>query len=324
MQATEPAPPVTLRALTWLVLAGVILHSLFAVDFAADPVYVLLELVRRGLYGLLMLGALLLGTLRSAREPEVETTPAPALLAAVVAGLAAALIHAMADVVIFEPSVLMSFAMLMGAAIGIRAPQPATGAVRALLWPAAAVAGLGVLAFSALLAMPLALAERKAAQADDLVRENRASLALMSYQSAIETSPVANAHYHHRAARAMAFAGRSPQEAEAALKRAIAANPRGIAERASLAGLYSGGFAPPRLAEAAEVYREILDLNPNDLQLRLQYADALEVLGRAPEAADELERVLEFNDQLSADEPERLPAGNVDEIQRRITTLRGG
>lgn len=314
---------VTMRSLAWLVVAGVIVHSLFAVDFSADPVYVGLELVRRGLYGLLMLGALLLGTIRSAREPVVETTPAPALLAAAVAGLAAVLVHAMVDVVVFEPSVLASFAMLMGAVIGIRVPAAYEGAAHRGLWPATGAAALGVMSFLALFALPLSLAEREAADGDDLVRKNRPAPALLSYQSAQETSPVANAHYHHRAARAMAYAGRSPGEAEAALKRAIAANPRGIAERVSLAGLYMGGFDPPRLQEAQVIYRDILRLNPNDLQLRLQYAHVLERLGRAAEAADELDRVLGFNEQLSTEEPERLQAEQEQEIRSRIMRLRG-
>src|SRR5690606_35471515 len=100
---------------------GVLLNIAASIDLAADPGFVFLEVLRRGLYGLLIMGGLLLGTMRSAHDPVADTTPAPALAATMIAGLAAALLHAMVDVVVFEIPVLMLVAMLMGASLAVRA-----------------------------------------------------------------------------------------------------------------------------------------------------------------------------------------------------------
>lgn len=322
--------PMSLASLTAIILLGIAVHSLAAIDFTADAFYVFLEVVRRGLYALLILGAALLGTIRSAQDPQVTTSPAPALLAAMLAGLGAALLHAMVDVVIFEPPVLMSFAMLMGAVVGIRAPEAAPGAYRRAIAPLAGAAAIAVISYVLFFAVPLVVAELKASEADALVRGGKREYAFMFekplslYESAAEWSPVQNSDYHRRAALAAAYAQRPPGESEAALLRAIAVNPRSISDRVALAGLYAGAYLEPRLSDAAKIYAQIVNLNPNDLGLRMQYADALARLNRGAEAAEQLERVLWFNDQLNPEEPERLKPEDVEQLQQRISSLRGG
>lgn len=320
LEAPKPRAPASLQALMGLVVLGIIVHIAAGIDFTADPYYVFLELVRRGLYALLILGALLMGTIKSAQNPVVDTSPAPALLAGMLAGLSAALVHAMVDVVVFEPSVLASFAMLLGSVIGIRAPQAEPEARGRAIWPLTAAVGAGLGAYIILFAIPLLLAEAAALRGDDLVRQNRPSAALSLYKKAIDRLPVSNSNYHHRAALAIAYAQREPEEAEAALRRGIDVNPRSIAARVNLARLFAAWHPQPRFEEAAALYRQILELNPNDLQLRLEYAQVLERSGQPEAAAQQLVRVLTLNDQLDPEEPERLTPAQIEELEQRIST----
>ena len=321
-QQPWPSDPITLRALGTVVILALLVHTAAAVDFTADPYYVFLELVRRGLYGLLIIGAIVLGCIRSAKEPTVATWPAPAMLAALLAGLAAALLHSMVDVVVFETSVLVSFAALMGASIGIRAPAAASASplvVRSIT----AFATVATIAFVALYAFPLVMAEQSAARADALVQANRPVPAMTAYRVATDWSPVPNSSYYERLARAQALSGRPPEEAEQALKHAIRANPRVIHERVLLAGLYgSGAFQPPRLEEAEDLYEHAVDLNPNDMSLRTSWSQLLEATGQKTHALEQLQSVLKQNAQLNPDEPERLTPSQVEQVTRRIEALR--
>jgi predicted Zn-dependent protease len=92
-----------------------------------------------------------------------------------------------------------------------------------------------------------------------------------------------------------------------------------------LAGLYGGGaFQPPRLAEAEELYEEAVDLNPNDMALRTSYAQLLELTGQPQAAMEQYRKVLKQNDQLNADEPERLTPQQIEQVTGRIEALRAG
>ncbi len=314
--------PLGLGALGGVVALGVLLNIAASIDLAADPGFVFLEVFRRGLYGLLIMGGLLLGTMRSAHDPVADTTPAPALAAAMIAGLAAALLHAMVDVVVFEIPVLMLVAMLMGASLAIRATD-AMSSPRPLAWGTLLLASAGTVAFVALYAFPTVVAERFGGEGDRLLRTSRPVPAAQQYARALEWSPVSNSSYHEHLARAMAYGGAPPAQIEASLLRAVEANPRSIADRVSLAEIYAAHFQPPRLADAAAQYETILALNPNDLQLRLDYARVLAGMNRPADAAAQLRTALDFNDQLHPNEPERLPPQRVEAIRGMISNLEG-
>jgi predicted Zn-dependent protease len=81
--------------------------------------------------------------------------------------------------------------------------------------------------------------------------------------------------------------------------------------------LTAGEVAPGR-----RDYEHALRLDPNDIGLRLRYADVLKRLGLKAEARAELERALDLHGQLKQDETERLSEERIAEIRREIETLR--
>ena len=315
----DAAATPTAKTLAWVVVLAMAVNVLAGVDLGSDPGFVFLELFRRGLFAALLAVGLLMGSVRSATDARLSNRPAGAAAAAIVAGLLAVVLHATADVVLFEPPVLMSFALLLGATLGIRAPE--ANPSPAARWASAGATAAGLAVFLLAFSLPLTVAEVTAGEGDDLVRANRPGDAVRAYLDAADWSPVSNADYYRRAAAASLYARRPAAEAEALLRRARAADPAGIDDLVTLANLYRRSFAPPRDADAAAALAEATARNPNDLQIRTAYADALEASGQPAEAAEQLRRVLEFNDQLNADEPERLPPSQVEAINTRIRTL---
>ena len=314
----DAAATPTAKTLAWVVALSMGLNVVAGLDLGSDPGYVFLELFRRVLFAALLAVGLLMGSVRNARDTRLCNRPAGAAAAAIVAGLLAVLLHATADVVLFEPPVLMAFALLLGATLGIRAPaaDPSPAARRTLAGATAA----GLLTFLLAFALPLTVAEVTAGQGDDLVRTRRPDAAVRAYLDAENWSPVANADYLRRAATASYRAGRPAAEIEALLRRSLAADPANVGDLVDLARLYRS-LTPPRDADAAAALAEATRRNPNDLQIRTAYADALEAAGDPTAAAAQLRLVLDFNDQLNPDEPERLPPSRIDELNARLAKL---
>ena len=314
----DAAATPTAKTLAWVVALSVGLNVVAGLDLGSNPYYVFLELFRRLLFAALLAAGLILGSVRSGRDPRLSGRPAAAAAAAVVAGLLAVLLHATADVVLFEPPVLMGFALLLGASLGIRAPEAGPSmAMRRTLCGATAA---GLLVYLLAFALPLTLAEATAAEGDDLLRANRPDAAARAYLDAAGWSPVADADYYRRAASAASYARRPPGEVEALLEQARSADPANAGDLVDLARLYRS-LVPPREADAAAALAEAVARNPNDLQIRSAYADALEATGEPARAAEQLRRVIAYNDQLDPDEPERLPPAAVEAIRGRIRSL---
>ena len=116
----------------------------------------------------------------------------------------------------------------------------------------------------------------------------------------------------------MMFAGRPPEEVAGRLEAAWSLHPRSIGPLLALANVYEHGMDPPRLSEAAAAYEAVLARNPNELRLRLRYANVLERLGRTEAMREQLRQVLWYNDQLNPDEPERLSPQQVEQIGRLV------
>ena len=316
----DAGPTADVRPLVWLLLAAVALGVLAGVDLASDPGFVALEIVRRLLFAALLAMGLLMGSLRSAADPHVSPKGALASASLVIAGLLAVLLHATADVVLFEPPVLMAFALLLGASLGIRAPDadPPPAARFAL----AGAGGLLLIGLAAGWAVPTTVAELQSNRGDELVRAGRPDAAVAAYLDAAGAGSVPDAEPYRKAANAAAYANRPAAEVAALLARALAADPAGIGDRVRLADVYVSRFNPPRTAEAMSLLAEATRRNPNDLQIRQKYADVLEASGDRAGAAAQLRRVLEFNDGLNPDEPERLSAAQVEAIKKRAEELR--
>jgi len=142
--------------------------------------------------------------------------------------------------------------------------------------------------------------------------------AAAKFQSAFAQVP-SNADFAFRAARALIMDNADPAEIRAALDTTAQADPtlaRAYLFRAEYEKEHGGDAAAARAN-----YEKAVALNPADLDIRERYANALAGLGLKKEAVDELRTLLEFNDKLPPDEPERLPADKLQEIERRIAEL---
>jgi len=72
---------------------------------------------------------------------------------------------------------------------------------------------------------------------------------------------------------------------------------------------------------ALDNYAQALALDPNNIDLRLEYADFLRDHNRPADARQQYERALWYNQQLKIDEIRRLPPARVEQISKTIQSL---
>src|SRR5437016_332592 len=174
---------------------------------------------------------------------------------------------------------MIRFLLLWGALLGVRSPSAAgerkhtpiaIGAFSALLlaWLVAAI----------FIAVPLAQAESRAHDGDDAYRKRQYGIAAEHYQAAFTTAPAKDPDYAMRAARALMGAPDADGAVRANLGLAIAANtndPMGYLTR----GRYLLQRHPDQQADMRRDFERALELNPNDLGSRIEYAKVLEGFG---------------------------------------------
>jgi tetratricopeptide (TPR) repeat protein len=265
------------------------------------------------------------------REPELDARPAPLVLYGVVIALAIFVLHNMIDFSFFEPGPMTLFAVLAGSALGVRQPSVAGKPRRTA---AAAVAlGAGVIAWlvaAAFIFAPTAIAENAAHDADVLLQRRQGAQSAQAGEAvrlllrAREHQPI-NADYALRAAQVMLTSGqRSMEEGLGVLQSAINANPRDpsgyLARARFLRQLPDRG---EHLEQIPGDYARVIELNPNDVSLRIEYGDALRELGKREEAAKQYEEALRFNEMLKDNEPRRLRGERVEGVKRQIEQVRG-
>jgi tetratricopeptide (TPR) repeat protein len=68
-------------------------------------------------------------------------------------------------------------------------------------------------------------------------------------------------------------------------------------------------------------FDKVMELNPNEVSLRLDYAHGLEMLNLFPEARQQFKLALAYNNQLDKGEPKRLSATKEAEIETEINSL---
>jgi tetratricopeptide (TPR) repeat protein len=286
-----------------------------SVDLAQQASYVFIEVLKRVLYCSLLIIGCAVGSYRSTREQWLDDRPAPLLLYGLIVAIAIFFVHNLIDFSMFEIGPMFVFAMLVGAALGVRSQRRAgrRGRIVPIL---ATVAWLGcAVAFVA----PLLVAEGLAHDADDALRADDPAAAARDYARAAEALPIPNSDYWRRAARAWVYAG-SRTEARRTIDAALAADALDLSAlrlRAAIA-LQS---TPPDGQRAIADFQRLLELNPNDVQARLEFAGTLERFGQPRRARDEYRAALRANDQLSPDEPKRLARAERERIEREIERL---
>jgi O-antigen ligase len=310
----------TIATVCGIAIGGIVLNAAVAIDWSQPSAFLLLEVFRRVLaLGLLVVG-LIAATARGRTDRELDNRPALWVLWALIIGLGVFFIHNLIDFVIAEPGPLTLFAILLGSGLGLRTPViPARASRRgiAAVWlsmgcVAWIVAVIGVL-------VPVASAEEQAARADDALRADRPDLAAGLLRNAYEIAPY-NADYAYRCAQALMRAGAAPDQILSMLGRAIATDPKSVSYFATRAEFEMTAPHPdPRQVRAD--YDRTLALDPANVQIRLEYAAALEKLGEPQAAVAQLRQALHWNDLLNPDEPKRLPAARVQSIQQHIAAL---
>jgi O-antigen ligase len=337
--APAVAPPAATRpqrAVLWLVCTGaaaMAINVAAGLDLSQQFSYVVMELLKRIMY----LGALTIGSvvvaLKSVDDPQIDARPAPWVLYGVLVGLGVFLIHNLIEFSLFEPGLLCLFALLAGSALGVRQPSAAgrrrrTGiaigalAAACVLWAAAAIG----------LYIPTALAESAAHRGDAALRQNQLNQAFSEYSSAWLDMKI-NADYAFRAAQALHYEAAAAMrsgptqismvptlavEIQAYYDIAIEYNPSAVAPY-----LWRASFAL-MMHDPEQVIRDFdkaLELNPNEVSIRLSYAHALETLRKPVAAKEQLRQALWFNDQLDPAEPKRLSEDQVAAINKEIVSL---
>jgi tetratricopeptide (TPR) repeat protein len=261
---------------------------------------------------------MVIGTVRSRTDLNADDRPAPILLLGALVALAGFMLHAMVDFAMFENGPLMLMMLILGAVLGARHPGAAgrrqrTGVALASL----GVIFCGLMAFVATIVVPIASAEAKLNRARDLMSEQRFPAAIVELREAIATTPVRNADYAQRCARAMMQARNAdPKEILAMLTDAIDANPAdamGWLERARFRRMISG-----EVSGVASDYFQGVSRNPSDVRIRVEFADYLASAGRPDDAVEQYRLALEFNDKLHPNEPKRLNTEELNLIRTRI------
>jgi hypothetical protein len=172
-------------------------------------------------------------------------------------------------------------------------------------------------------ATPLVIAEAKAQSADDAMAANHPDSAAALYGQAYGELPLSNADYALKEAVAKMFAGAPEPDVLQSLDKALAADPtliRGYLTRAR----FQLQLPLPDVAAVRADFDHAIALDPNDVDTRLDYSEALEHFGLRWAAVEQYGAALEKNDGLSPDEPKRLPAAKVAELRDRIERLSRG
>ena len=325
----QTAPPSNYRGAkainTLLVISGaaLVLNVMTSVDFTADKGYVLNEILHKFcMFALLLIGTSV-AAIKSLATPELDARPATLLLYAMLAALAVFVVHNLIDFSFFEAGPMMAFAFLAGSALGVRQPSAAGQKRRT---PAAAVSLAADIVLWLIAAgfiwSATAVAEDAANDANAAFRAQRPREAVRLLGQASEHQPL-NADYAYRAAQALIST--SPdfsREAVALLGNAINANPLAPEYYLTRARyLLRSAEATSQREQIRKDFRRALELNPNEVSIRLEYADALAGFNTPEDKAEAIAQykdALRYNSLLKPDEPKRLRPEKVAEIERKI------
>jgi tetratricopeptide (TPR) repeat protein len=255
------------------------------------------------------------------------------------AGIATFLVHNLIEFSIFESGSLFLFAMLSGAALGIRlqgrqsiAAQSPSRTTRAFAVGRLGLAAVAWCAWGAVVFLPIAIAEGTAHDADLSARAGQFRQATALMRDAFNHVPY-NAEYATRQVKYLLGepgAMRDPTMLAAArrlMDAAVAADPSSVSDRVARAQL---ALLPPinDIEAGLKDYRRAVALDPANIRLRVEYATTLKDLAArfrnpayARESLDEFHRAVIRNDQYHWDEAKRLGPAELAAIRSQIAEL---
>ena len=137
-----------------------------------------------------------------------------------------------------------------------------------------------------------------------MLRDNRPADAGRLLEEAFETLP-SNADYAFRAARARMYEQAAPARVKVLLNKAIDANPS-APEAFLLRAQYELAQPDPDRANVLSDLKRVLEIDPQDVFVRLQYAAVLERFGDGEESKRQLDLARQANEGLEVENPKRL------------------
>lgn len=334
--SVQTAAPVAARyrpvpLIVSIAVGATALNAMLAIDWAQSDSWIFLEIFKRLLFVLALIGGMGLVAIRSWQRQELDDRPADWLLAGLLIALGLFLLHNLIDFSMFEPGPMFLFALLIGAALGMRTPAPHPLSIRrGLALAAFMIAGVAWIVTVGAVLVPVVQAEAKAQDADGQIRasktadggsESAVDVAKLDHAKnelieAFRLTPI-NADYAFRAAQAATLSGADSSLVRQLLNQAIETDPMNDRYRIARAQLEAHtGDLPHALAD----YDQALQLDPCNLELRIEYADVLREIHRPADARRQYQKALDLNDQLARDEIRRLPERRVREIQELIDT----
>lgn len=316
----KPSTPVELTTIGVILVGGIGLNMLSAIDWTQSGAFLILESFRRLLYlGLATVAMVAVTVTGSRRSQEIDDRPGEWMLQAAVVALGAFFVHTMMDFVLAEPGAMTLFGVLLGSVLGVRSPTVApTTRRRGLAIGTLIGATVAWLVAIFAIVIPVAEAEQSAHDGDDAIRRAQFDRASGSFRSAFERVGY-NADYAFRASRALMFLGDAAQ-ARAMLDVAIAEDPSNGTYFRSRAGLEMRQSTPDASAVKTD-YERVLALDPQNVDARIEFAEVLEKLNDPAGAVEQYKLALATNAKYDATEPERLPAERVSAIEQKIRDL---
>jgi hypothetical protein len=225
------------------------------------------------------------------------------------------LLHNLVDFSMFEIGPMFLLAMLVGSALGIRGTGEGEPRRSGAGW-ALAGAVVAWLAGAFVVWMPITTAERNAAEADDRVRGDQLPTAETLLDEANRDDWRLNGDYAFRAALIT-----PPERARRHFVDAIAENPEEATYRYRAAQKELMAKSPDK-DWVRKNYLTALTLDPNNVRLRLEFADVLASWGEKVEAAQQYRVALRYNDLLNPDEKTRLGAEESKEVESKLDAQR--
>lgn len=325
----------SLRTIALICFGAILINTLASVDFSLSSPegqwYIMLELLKRLLYLLMLLGGMLIvlaladstsGNRLKHDGPSHAGRPAPWMRRAVATAVAIFLVHNLIDFSLFEPGPMCTFAMLAGTALATDDAESGTKRIRTLTLPRMGFFLAAILWLAAALGvvLPIGLAESLARRADENLRQAKPATAAQQLQAAFEQCWIANADYAYRAALAMQQAGMPPDRVRMMLDAAISADPMSVQYYRARAE-HELRQPQPDPRRVITDFEKVIALNPNDVLARCDFADVLALFGLRQRAIEQYRAALHCNDLLDPADPRRLTASQIADIQQRMQAI---
>lgn len=307
------------QTLAAIAIVTLLLMFLTGLDWTQEASYNFIEGCKLTLYAALILGGGVIATLRASTMQMIDSRPAPWVSWGLCVATGVFLLHSLLDVALFEVGSLLIVTMAIGAGIGLRAPRKAPSSP--ITFAELCVVGLALLSAAFAFVFPIARAQRFAQDTDTAMQTNRFSAAATSAQMSLETVPY-NSDYAFRFTNAMAGAHASIDDVRSMIDRTIAMDPESATYPLWKARFELQATNLPDRVRSEVGFERALTLNPNDVGVRLEFADALaKPLQKPEQALKQYREALRYNDALNPDEPKRLRPEELAAVHEKIAVL---